>query len=350
MTNRLLLFVVVVLITGCSGSLPASQPATTQFSRADFAHFTPSALWNVVSSPSVGESDGLYDDALNAVAGTSANDVWAVGYDCCTFDGTIQYSHGLILHWNGSKWSVVPGAKNAPEDVTLESVSALAPNDAWAVGKSVHPTRQAVFEHWNGKQWSIVTSPRIYGYGEMLSVVMIAKNNVWAAGDGNYAAVLEHWDGKSWAFIPAYDQGLTVLNSLAASGPNDIWAVGENLDTATFTFTEHYDGRSWTYHAGAGQFNSSQFQSVTDLSPKDAWAVGYETAQTDQPPQTLIEHWNGSAWSLVTSPNRDPKGSPILNNILSGVAARSANDITAVGAWTWYPGDGTTRSLFEHYN
>ena len=42
--------------------------------------------------------------------------------------------------------------------------------------------------------------------------------------------------------------------------------------------------------------------------------------------QTLIEHWNGTAWSIVPSPNG---GSG--NNYLQSVAAISANDVWAVG-------------------
>jgi hypothetical protein len=41
--------------------------------------------------------------------------------------------------------------------------------------------------------------------------------------------------------------------------------------------------------------------------------------------QTLIEHWNGTQWSVVPSPNL------MGNNLLRGVAIVSANDVWAVG-------------------
>src|SRR5581483_5316224 len=93
-----------------------------------------------------------------------------------------------------------------------------------------YPANQPVFEHWNGRQWKSVASPHIANSGAMRSVVGISAKNVWAAGEGNGAAVLEHWDGKAWTFVPGYTQGLTVLESIAASGPSDIWAVGEFLN------------------------------------------------------------------------------------------------------------------------
>ena len=126
--------------------------------------------------------------------------------------------------------------------------------------------------------------------------------------------------------------------------------MGEDLSTGVAMFTEHFDGKKWTCFLGAGGFFSATFQGVTVLSPTDAWAVGYESTQNGQPPQALVQHWNGSTWSVVASPNRDPKGSPIFTNALNSVAARSTKDITAVGLWTWHPGSGTTRSLFEHYD
>src|SRR6185503_297425 len=42
--------------------------------------------------------------------------------------------------------------------------------------------------------------------------------------------------------------------------------------------------------------------------------------------RTLIEHFNGGAWSIVPSPNVGAG-----NNVLTGIAAHAANDVWAVG-------------------
>src|SRR3954453_16971703 len=59
--------------------------------------------------------------------------------------------------------------------------------------------------------------------------------------------------------------------------------------------------------------------------------------------QTLAEHWDGSAWSVVPSPN--PSSG---NNTLNSVAAISANDAWAVGSSSGGPialhWDGSTWS------
>src|SRR5262249_355882 len=67
----------------------------------------------------------------------------------------------------------------------------------------------------------------------------------------------------------------------------------------------------------------------------DVWAVGF---YYNGPRQTLVEHWNGSTWSVVPSPNPD-----MDDDTLNGVTAISSSDVWAVGA----AGTGT---LTEHWN
>src|SRR5262252_9211354 len=64
---------------------------------------------------------------------------------------------------------------------------------------------------------------------------------------------------------------------------------------------------------------------VAATSAKDAWAVGqYQSASGLL--RTLIMHWNGTAWTRVSSPNPVPGG-----DTLNAVAAVSASDAWAVG-------------------
>ena len=59
---------------------------------------------------------------------------------------------------------------------------------------------------------------------------------------------------------------------------------------------------------------------------------------------TLIEHWNGTAWSIVPSPT--PGAYPIL----SGVAARTSNDVYAVGSNMPSVNGGVQQGLIMHWN
>src|SRR5439155_5505951 len=62
-------------------------------------------------------------------------------------------------------------------------------------------------------------------------------------------------------------------------------------------------------------------------SAKSCWAVGDVFAQTGGAHHTFAEHWNGSAWTHVASPN--PAGT--TRNQLFGVACPTATQCVAVG-------------------
>ena len=93
------------------------------------------------------------------------------------------------------------------------------------------------------------------------------------------------------------------------------------------------------------QYPQSVLKGVVAVSPTDAWAVGSTyIGDGNSTSASLIERWNGSAWSIVTSP-----GGPFL----SGVAAVSANDIWAVGNATGgVPGipTGSANPSILHWN
>jgi hypothetical protein len=70
---------------------------------------------------------------------------------------------------------------------------------------------------------------------------------------------------------------------------------------------------------------------VAAVSASDVWAVGdYNNAASTSSgsEQTLTEHWDGTSWHAVPSPN---PGS--FSNILIGVAAVPARDAWAVGVY-----------------
>jgi hypothetical protein len=139
----------------------------------------------------------------------------------------------------------------------LRSVSADAGNDVWAV------SQQGVVLHFNGTSWTrIDTQTQIDSMG---SVTALSPTDVWAVGavieaydeNGNPTdsrAAIEHWDGSQWQEVPSPDprpggQGISGLSGVAAISPTDIWAVGlpgSGRPEFTNTLTEHWDGTSWS--------------------------------------------------------------------------------------------------------
>jgi hypothetical protein len=172
--------------------------------------------------------------------------------------------------------------------------------------------------------WSIrpETEPApAYLYG----VDAVSSNDAWAVG--YYQA--QHWDGATWARVslPSPGSGFNGLYGVAAIALNDVWAVGMfyNNGGQYQTLTEHWNGSSWSVVPSPNQGTTgSELHAVTAISSNDVWAVGHYGCCNLT--NTLIEHWDGTQWSIVPSPNRG-----LYENLLLGVAAISANDLWAVG-------------------
>jgi hypothetical protein len=299
--------------------------------------------WSLVTSPSPGSIYNL----LYAVAGVSANDVWAVGIYSGT--GTTAYQT-LIEHWDGSTWAVVPSPNVGPGRNELFGVAAAAANDVWAVGHSANLGEElTLIEHWDGSNWTVVPSPAP-GFASALSgVAVVSANDIWAVGSYTSGSVnqtlTEHWTGSAWAVVasPSPGSNTNLLWAVAAVATNDVWAVGyyRTSPGPNLSLVEHWDGSAWTVVPSPNVGSSrNELYGVAAASASDVWAVGYYVGASGS--ETLIEHWNGSAWAVVSSPNG---GSPA--NWLWGAAVVS-NDVWAVGFYQNGVG-APTQTLVERY-
>ena len=317
--------------------------------------------WKVVPSPNV----GTFQNQLGSVAALSPGDAWAVG---TSSNGNIQQSNvvtsALIEHWNGTQWSVVQSPKPANGDYGLEGVAAISSNDAWTVGYSWDKqVQQTLIEHWDGKQWSIVQSPKpLFDQSDLSSIASASANDIWAVGytldhKSNAAKTLiEHWDGNRWSIVSSPNGSLAenILYNVAIVSANDIWAIGYSsnsgyYDSGNLVLTEHWDGKQWHVVSSPNLAGANEqiLSGLTAISSNDIWAVGFSTSANDPSDiRSLIEHWNGSQWSIVDSPNPGIGG-----NQLNDVIARSPNDIWAVGysPRSRYPGQEAL-TLVEHWN
>jgi hypothetical protein len=152
--------------------------------------------------------------------------------------------------------------------------------------------------------------------------------------NSQWETLVEHWDGTTWSIIPTPNPAgadVTYLTGVAAISPTDVWAVGYTQGgqgVIQAPLIEHFDGQSWTIvpspYPQQSQFNA--LYGVTAISANDVWAVGYENLNSQgKNGQALIEHWDGTQWTLIES--------PIAGNatLLLGVTASSSTDVTAVG-------------------
>src|SRR5919197_4440107 len=99
-----------------------------------------------------------------------------------------------------------------------------------------------------------------------------------------------------------------VLHGFAAAYGTDLWWVGYYLSGGIdHTLAEHWNGTSWQIVSTPSPTTKNDFLNTpVALAANDVWVVGSQGNSTNGEgvgARTLVEHWNGSAWSVVTSPN-----------------------------------------------
>jgi hypothetical protein len=119
-------------------------------------------------------------------------------------------------------------------------------------------------------------------------------------------ALIEAWDGARWNLVDGPQPGSQrdILFAVSATSPSDVWAVGdqEGAGGRFETLVEHWDGTSWSVMPSPSPGSSgNHLYGVHAIAPDDVWAVGQRLGST-WPDQALMEHWDGSRWSVVPSP------------------------------------------------
>jgi len=113
----------------------------------------------------------------------------------------------------------------------------------------------------------------------------------------------------------------------------------------TQTLIDHYNGTAWKIVPSpdpAGPLRGHYLAGVASVSAHDIWAVGFYDASGTSGTRTLIERWNGTSWKVIKSPSVGTG-----NNFLAGVTTTSAGNAWAVGSYV----SGTAiKTLVEHWN
>ena len=186
----------------------------------------------------------------------------------------------------------------------LNSVVALSARSVWVAGVS---RNAPLVEHWDGSQWNQMPLPAAFNASVLDTLAALAPDDIWAAGSVlNHQGLVTlpffaHWNGQQWKRVPAAGAGDGTFSRIVAHGPDDIWAVGAMDTGLTPTGTprasiEHWDGIRWSAVGGL-QFDNSRLVGALEISPQNVWAVGSMGAGDYQ--QVLIEHWDGYSWKII---------------------------------------------------
>jgi hypothetical protein len=247
------------------------------------------ASWSIVPSPTPSG-----DSELRSVDGSSASNVWAVGFTSAT-------SSALIQRWNGASWTTVPGPSGSS---ILLGVKTLSANDAWVVGsRSAAGPFTSMAARWNGTRWTSVSTPTPNDLvsSQLNAIDGTSSNDLWAvghAGGGNYETrqpFILRWNGSAWSAVPIPPAIDATLEGVVALASNDVWAVGQEFNRDLLwhvPWVLHWNGQSWS-KVGVPAVLGGRLSSVTALSPTRVYAVG----------GSLALRWNGSSWTRESIPS-----------------------------------------------
>jgi len=263
------------------GSFVASGGHTTAFAqRFSGGHWT-------VSSITIGS--GWTFSELDGVSCTSASNCMAVGADESQGGGLAP----LAEHFNGTSWlkESVPGSGVA----SLAAVSCPSASTCTAVGSvltsspgAFAPSSGTLALRWNGSSWSSETSP---GSGQI--------------------------DGQ--------------LTGVSCSSTSACQAVGENTDGQPpdrgTAIAERWNPTAWATEsvpAPAGAIEA-HLAGVSCRSASDCLAAGFTFTPGSSPFATLLEHWNGTSWTVLSAP------APASGAELNGISCPPNGGFVAIG-------------------
>jgi hypothetical protein len=278
-----------------------------------------------------------------------------------------------------SGWTIVtsPSSSPAADDITLGSACANA-DQCWAVGVTINNINSnsifsPLMESWNGASWALASTPVIPAGsgGGLFATSCVTGSDCWAvgavlgaAGDGSPTGTLiEHWDGGAWSIVPSpTPDGVTgaLLQGVSCTSSTNCVAVGfttdqngENLSSVV----EQWDGSAWTIQSDANSGQPfDQLDAVHCVAADNCWAVGNAGPNQQNPnflpifpgavdDQGFIEHWDGTSWTMTPSTSLDSPNGGYLN----GITCTNGSDCWASGATT----DATGMAsgiLMQHWN
>lgn len=307
--------------------------------------------WQVTTGTLRGP-DALAEYRFGGITALGSNDVWAVG-DSITGDGkpetTDETPLALLAYWNGSNWDRIDGGERVNPEIyqlrtgtgglyiELNAALAQAKDDIWAVGES---TKGSLVVHWDGQAWSMVPSANAGSSGYrtyIYDLAATAKDDLWAVGSSfdHHTPIILHSTGQAWESAFHYTTPATVtveLQGVTALDKDNIWTVGY---TDTRTLVMRPTGDDWQVVASPNRCGGhNALRDVAGAAADDVWAVGGckedATTAVGVPSQPLLEHWDGTAWTLGTLPAAIDQ---LPDALLTDVTAIAKDNVWAVGSY-----------------
>ncbi len=295
------------------------------------------STWTVQTVPSAGTTSSL--DAVSCSA-----------TDACTVVGYDQADR-----WNGSTWTLetVPTPHPHTGLSDLSGVSCPETKTCYAVGGYYSAgVFQGVAELWNGTKWTVQATPIDTSYDESGLGAVSCKNATLCAAVGFYHDPVD--GDRAWVesfqlrwqvqtITPASGSIASGLTAISCTSTKACMAV-DSYETASSTFgtsAQQWNGSGWTDLSTPNSLNSL-LSGVSCTAATDCEAVGDVFSGPDLVP--LAEKWNGSTWTVQSVPA--PSGA--VDSYLLADSCTSATACMAVGEWR--DGSGNQYTLADSWN
>jgi surface antigen len=296
-----------------------------------------SSPWTVTPMPNP------QTDSFFKVAAVSSSDAWAIG----GYRNSANQSEPVLAQWNGSSWQQAATPSPAGGTGGLADVSAPTAQDVWAVGSQGRNNSSWVL-HYDGTGWHTIPAT---GMGTLVPslVVALSPSNVWVAGSPNNSPQVEvaHWNGTSWTRPALPSLACPYFSSLASvPGTSQVLIAGQDLcREPQVPVALRWNGTSWAVMHMTSSKILGQISGVTALSATNIWADGIQYPDNDTEIAPLLEHWDGTTWTIVTAP-----GIGKNYGTMESIANDGPDDILAVGS-QWCTGSSCpNRTLALQYN
>jgi hypothetical protein len=238
--------------------------------------------WTVVHAPNPATSGG---NTLMGVSCPSATACTAVGYSYISGG----FYRTFIESWDGTSWTVVPSPNPVPGGDYLDGVSCASATACMAVGYATKNSTapglsRALIESWDGTSWTIVDSPNRDAADFLYRVSCASAAACIAVGystnsSGTYRTLTESWDGTSWTIVPSPNRGPeeNYLEDVSCISATACTASGASFRSGTdsTTLIESWDGTSWTIVSSPGRGTSSGLGSISCISATACMAAGF---------------------------------------------------------------------------
>jgi hypothetical protein len=205
----------------------------------------------------------------------------------------------LAEKWNGTSWSIMP-TPNPSGALTsfLLGVSCTSATACTAVGYYDNSTSQSpsLAEAWNGSSWSIQPTPNPSSSGVLRAVSCTSASACSAVGDDTAGNTLaEAWNGTSWSIQSTPNPtgaNASVLYGLSCTAATACTAVGSSYPStgSIITLAEVWNGSTWTLQSTPNPAATASFlAAVSCTSSTSCSAVGYQNYLASYPYVTLAE-------------------------------------------------------------